>query len=278
VATDEWHSRSVYMAFSAEGVSDPVARDRLIVQSAEWLLEADMLDGDANGDWIVNIFDMAMVGVAFGSVHGQAGWNPDADRNRDGVINIFDLAIVGLNFGRSGTNPYPPACSSSWTCSGWSACSSGTQSRTCIDQNACGTPQGRPPESRPCNMTPAVYFRTSAADPDNYYSYRPNGVWLAVDADRDGLLEGFGSYSSSGASSGSCSLPADPKFIANGPGSLVIEFKDMADLTKIKVCQNKPMSGSDYAFLDSDDADALAAVLDLVPVEPYAGNGQELYL
>jgi len=66
-------------------------------------LNADLrpLQGDVDNNCIVNIFDMASVGLAFGSVPGQAGWNPSADMNNDGIINIFDLATVGLNFGRT---------------------------------------------------------------------------------------------------------------------------------------------------------------------------------
>lgn len=62
---------------------------------------AQSLDGDVNGDCIVNIFDMAAVGIAFGSRTGEPGWNARADMNADGLINIFDLAFVGLSFGNA---------------------------------------------------------------------------------------------------------------------------------------------------------------------------------
>ena len=45
--------------------------------------------GDVNGDGVVNIFDLVLVGSNF----GQMGQN-DADVNGDGVINIIDLVTV----------------------------------------------------------------------------------------------------------------------------------------------------------------------------------------
>ncbi len=56
--------------------------------------------GDATKDCQVNIFDLAAVGLAYGSQPGNDNWNPDADLTGDEKINIFDLATVGLNYGR----------------------------------------------------------------------------------------------------------------------------------------------------------------------------------
>jgi len=58
------------------------------------------LEGDINGDCRVDIFDLASVGLAYGSTPEDPNWNPNADLNNDGKINIFDLAEVGLNYGR----------------------------------------------------------------------------------------------------------------------------------------------------------------------------------
>jgi len=57
--------------------------------------------GDINGDCIVNIFDLAAVGLAYSSTSGGQNWSPSADINNDGEIDIFDLATVGLNYGKS---------------------------------------------------------------------------------------------------------------------------------------------------------------------------------
>ena len=59
-----------------------------------------ILQGDVNGDCKVDIFDLATVGLAYGSQPGDTNWNPNADVNNDGKVDIFDLAMVGLNYGR----------------------------------------------------------------------------------------------------------------------------------------------------------------------------------
>lgn len=42
-------------------------------------------------------------------------------------------------------------CEESWACSEWSECSEGFQTRTCTDENECGTEEDKPPESQPCS-------------------------------------------------------------------------------------------------------------------------------
>ncbi len=61
--------------------------------------DGTLLEGDVNGDCTVNIFDLASVGLAYGSQPGSEGWNGKMDFNGDCAINIFDLAAVGLNYG-----------------------------------------------------------------------------------------------------------------------------------------------------------------------------------
>ena len=48
--------------------------------------------GDPNDDGIVDIFDVAIVGIAFGSQPGDENWNQAADINQDGIVDIFDVA------------------------------------------------------------------------------------------------------------------------------------------------------------------------------------------
>lgn len=54
--------------------------------------------GDVNNDLIVDILDMAITCMAFGSVRGEGNWNPDADIDENGRVDIFDVTSVGLNF------------------------------------------------------------------------------------------------------------------------------------------------------------------------------------
>ena len=57
------------------------------------------LIGDINGDGIVDIFDVVLAAIAFGSKPGDDNWNPDADLNDDDIVDIFDIVILANNFG-----------------------------------------------------------------------------------------------------------------------------------------------------------------------------------
>jgi len=56
---------------------------------------------DLNNDGIVNIRDITIVALAFGSKPGDNNWNLTADLNSDEVIDIRDITIVALEFGKT---------------------------------------------------------------------------------------------------------------------------------------------------------------------------------
>lgn len=53
------------------------------------------LQGDVNGDGVVNVLELARVGAAFGSSLGSP--NYDADLDKDGAVNVLDLVLVEAN-------------------------------------------------------------------------------------------------------------------------------------------------------------------------------------
>ena len=66
--------------------------------------------GDINGDGIIDLQDLTMDAMAFGSAaeddpetpwNETANWNPEADLNGDGIVDIVDLVIIGINFGKT---------------------------------------------------------------------------------------------------------------------------------------------------------------------------------
>lgn len=57
--------------------------------------------GDINGDGVVNIQDVVIAALAFGTQPGNPNWNPLADLNKDGKVNIVDLVIIAINFGKT---------------------------------------------------------------------------------------------------------------------------------------------------------------------------------
>lgn len=58
--------------------------------------------GDVNLDGTVNIIDMALVAVSFGTTVGNPLYNPFADINGDGLVNIVDIVACATHFGQTG--------------------------------------------------------------------------------------------------------------------------------------------------------------------------------
>ena len=58
-----------------------------------------MLAGDAYGDNIIDILDLALVSRAFGS---EPASDPRADINDNGIVDILDLVLVSKNYDRQG--------------------------------------------------------------------------------------------------------------------------------------------------------------------------------
>jgi len=59
------------------------------------------LAGDVNQDGKVDIIDLSLVGVAYGTFRGEKNYNPNADINKDGIIDVWDLSIVSLYYGET---------------------------------------------------------------------------------------------------------------------------------------------------------------------------------
>jgi hypothetical protein len=57
--------------------------------------------GDVNADGKVDVKDITIVAIAFGSSLGQSNWNSAADLNGDNRANVKDLALVCMNFGNN---------------------------------------------------------------------------------------------------------------------------------------------------------------------------------
>lgn len=57
--------------------------------------------GDVNGDYRVDMRDLAHVASRFGSVRGDENWASSCDINGDDVIDIYDLSAIGKHYGES---------------------------------------------------------------------------------------------------------------------------------------------------------------------------------
>jgi hypothetical protein len=61
-----------------------------------------LLNGDVNGDNVVEDQDYSLMGVAWYSSVGDPNYNVNADLNGDGSVEDQDYSIMGLNWYKSG--------------------------------------------------------------------------------------------------------------------------------------------------------------------------------
>ena len=57
------------------------------------------IDLDNNG--FIDIVDIVLCALAFGSKPGDSNWNPYADLNQDGIIDIADIVMIAIHFGET---------------------------------------------------------------------------------------------------------------------------------------------------------------------------------
>lgn len=74
------------------------------------------------------------------------------------------------------------ACQESWTCLSWSVCQNGIQTRTCYDQNNCGTTLNKPAGQQACQEFPAPAPTPALAEPAEEGSFfaKNKGLVIAV--------------------------------------------------------------------------------------------------
>ncbi|TMI25811.1 hypothetical protein E6H36_06290 [Candidatus Bathyarchaeota archaeon] len=98
--TFPWNSTGFPMAaYQVTAILTPVSSEVITfnnVLSSNFLLTSV---GDTNRDGRVNILDLAIIGLHFGSTTGMPNYLPDADLNHDGVTDIRDLTLCAIHFG-----------------------------------------------------------------------------------------------------------------------------------------------------------------------------------
>jgi hypothetical protein len=83
-------TQSLFVSPDTKGVSD---------FSFDVDLEASAyVEGDLNGDGVVNMLDVLIFASAYPSAVGDAKWNSDADLNEDGSVNILDAIRLAASF------------------------------------------------------------------------------------------------------------------------------------------------------------------------------------
>jgi len=64
---------------------------------------------------------------------------------------LLILAFIVLVFISSMSFALAQDCEEQWVCKDWSRCKDGTRTRTCTDNNECGTDLYKPFETEPCS-------------------------------------------------------------------------------------------------------------------------------
>ncbi len=67
-----------------------------------------LLEGDANGNNLVNVSDFSLLATAFGKTSVQVGYNALTDFNNDGIVNISDFSLMATNFSKTGDGGVTP--------------------------------------------------------------------------------------------------------------------------------------------------------------------------
>jgi hypothetical protein len=68
----------------------------------------------------------------------------DDSNNTSSISNIASKQTATVSI---------PGCVENWTCTSWNACTNDSQSRTCTDQESCGTTTNKPSTSQTCSAT-----------------------------------------------------------------------------------------------------------------------------
>ncbi|MBU2099847.1 dockerin type I repeat-containing protein [Candidatus Micrarchaeota archaeon] len=145
-----------------------------------------------------------------------------------GVLSLFLILALGgcilnpndstggavKNIGTKTTGKPAIKCVEDWSCSQWSECVNGSQTRTCIDSAECGTTEFKPAETQSCtdensscttptngmNLDYTYQGQTITLCPGTYNL--PNGIYIngnniTLDCQGTAVLDGSGTYDES---------------------------------------------------------------------------------
>jgi len=97
LSDDDWDNREdVRIVAFAREPGGPAPKE--VYQAAQRVLIAP-LEGDVNGDGVVDLVDLALLLMAYGSCEGDPNYDADADFDGSGCVDLVDLATLLSNYG-----------------------------------------------------------------------------------------------------------------------------------------------------------------------------------
>jgi hypothetical protein len=58
------------------------------------------IPGDIDGNFKVQLQDLVILAMAYGSKPGDSNWNPNADIDGNNVVGLSDLVILAQHYGQ----------------------------------------------------------------------------------------------------------------------------------------------------------------------------------
>jgi hypothetical protein len=82
-----------------------VLADQVLVVGANALNFGTLLEGDVNGNNVINALDFGQVIASYLKGTGDPAFNPNADFNKTGTVNAIDFGLLIANYLTAGQNP-----------------------------------------------------------------------------------------------------------------------------------------------------------------------------
>jgi len=162
-----------------------------------------------------------------------------------GIVAIFLFAIImgfaTTNLGGMviGPGEGPEECTEQWTCSDWSTCANGQQTKGCTDQNDCGTTISLPAQVQACEIPGEWHTIIKFADTENEETdpfFIPGDRWRIdwncvdlEDHEEDGLtlitVYRQGLTTAVTSDSGQCIFAEQDDILVDGPGWFYLDVQ-----------------------------------------------------
>ena len=129
---------------------------------------------DSSGS-IVNSYPLYSInnGTAIGisAKLGKISWtipsamavNPSLAKSKISISSAIVGGISDASDNYFSISSSSTTCTPNWSCADWSACSNGSQNRTCSDSNNCGSVTGKPATTQACGASPKITLFTLKA-------------------------------------------------------------------------------------------------------------------